>query len=60
MELAAAGFDGQVEHLAELQNQLVEKLRGEILVKPKIELVAPGSLPVTEGKAKRVIDKRSL
>ncbi len=60
VELSAAGFDGQVEHLATLQNQLVEKLRGEILVRPKVELVAPGSLPVAEGKAKRVIDKRSL
>ena len=60
VELAAAGFDGQVEHLAALQNQLVEKLRAELWVKPKIELVPPGSLPVAEGKAKRVIDKRSI
>ena len=60
VELAAAGFDGQVEHLAALQQQLVEKLRAEIWVKPKVELVPPGSLPVAEGKAKRVIDKRSL
>ncbi len=60
VELAAAGFDGQVEHLAALQNQLVERLRGEIQVKPKVDLVPPGSLPVAEGKAKRVVDKRSL
>ncbi len=60
VELAAGGFDGQVEHLAALQNQLVEKLRAEIFVRPKVDLVPPGSLPVTEGKAKRVIDKRSL
>jgi phenylacetate-CoA ligase len=60
VELAATGFDGQVEHLAALQNQLVEKLKAEIWVKPKVDLVPPGSLPVAEGKAKRVIDKRSL
>jgi phenylacetate-CoA ligase len=60
VELAAAGFDGQVEHVATLQNQLVEKLRAEIWVKPKVELLPAGSLPVAEGKAKRVIDKRSL
>ncbi|HEY5914319.1 MAG TPA: phenylacetate--CoA ligase [Verrucomicrobiae bacterium] len=60
VELTGAGFDGEVEHLAGLQRQLVEKLRSEIQVKPKVELVAPGSLPVAEGKAKRVIDKRSL
>ncbi len=60
VELSAAGFDGKVEHLAALQKQLVEKLRADLLVKPNVELVAPGSLPVAEGKAKRVIDKRSL
>jgi phenylacetate-CoA ligase len=60
VELAAAGFDGQVEHVAALQNQLVEKLKAETWVKPKVELLPAGALPVTEGKAKRVIDKRSL
>ncbi len=60
VELSAAGFDGQVEHLTALQAQLVEKLRAETFVKPKVELLAPGSLPVAEGKAKRVIDKRSI
>ncbi len=60
VELAEAGFDGQVEHLVRLQNQIVEKLRAEILVKPKVELVPPCTLPVSEGKAKRVIDKRVL
>ena len=60
VELAAAGFDGQVEHLTTLQNQLVEKVKAETWVKPKVNLVPPGSIPVAEGKAKRVIDKRSL
>jgi phenylacetate-CoA ligase len=60
VELAAGAFDGQVEHLAALQAQLVEKLKAELWVKPKVDLVPAGSLPVAEGKAKRVIDKRSL
>src|SRR5512137_613323 len=60
VELVATAFDGQVEHLATLQNQMVEKLKAETWVKPKVELLAAGALPVTEGKAKRVIDKRSL
>ena len=60
VELAAAGFDGQVEHVAALQHQLVEKLKAEIWVKPKVDLLPAGSLPVAEGKAKRVVDKRSL
>jgi phenylacetate-CoA ligase len=60
VELSDASFDGQVEHLVKLQSQITEKLRAEILVRPKVELVMPGSLPASEGKAKRVIDKRIL
>ncbi len=60
VEVSDANFDGQVEHLVRLQNQTMEKLRAEIMVRPKVELVMPGSLPASEGKAKRVIDKRVL
>ena len=60
VELAESGFDGQVEHLVSLQNDIAARLRAEILTKPKVELVPPGTLPVTEGKAKRVIDNRKL
>ncbi len=60
VELSPAAFDGEVGHLAQLQNQVAEMLRAELWVRPKVDLVAAGSLPVAEGKAKRVIDKRSL
>jgi phenylacetate-CoA ligase len=60
VELAEAGFDGQLEHVVALQNEIGALLRAEILTKPKVDLVAPGTLPVSEGKAKRVIDNRTL
>lgn len=60
VELAETGFSGQVEQLIALQQQLAEKLRADILVKPTVQLVPPGSLPVSEGKAKRVVDNRKL
>ena len=60
VELAEAGFDGQVEHLMKFQNQLAEKLRAEILIKPKVQFLPPGSLPITEGKAQRVFDERKM
>jgi phenylacetate-CoA ligase len=60
VELASAAFDGQVEHLAALQQRLTDQLKAELFVRPKVDLVPAGSLPVAEGKAKRVIDKRSL
>ena len=60
VELSDISFDGQVEHLVRLQNQIVDRLRAEIMVKPKVELVPPGTLPASEGKAKRVLDRRIL
>lgn len=60
VELAPASFDGRVENLVRLEERVVERLRAEVIVKPRVELVAPGSLPVSEGKAKRVFDERVL
>jgi len=60
VEISRNLFDGKVDHLVNLQNEITEKLRSEILVKPKVELLEPGALPVSEGKATRVIDKRTL
>ncbi|MGO9611627.1 MAG: phenylacetate--CoA ligase family protein [Dissulfurispiraceae bacterium] len=53
-------FDGSLEHMLNLKSEIVNKLRAETLVTPKVELLEPGTLPVSEGKAKRVIDKRTL
>ncbi|MEW5744553.1 MAG: phenylacetate--CoA ligase [Nitrospirota bacterium] len=60
VEIARDLFDGNVTHLVKLQNVITDRLKNEILVKPKVELHEPGTLPVFEGKAKRVIDKRTL
>ena len=60
VELSGPEFTGDVDSLRHMQERLVERLRSEILVKPRVELVAPGTLPVSEGKAKRVIDKRKF
>lgn len=60
VEIERELFDGNVTRLVKIQNEITDKLKNEILVKPKVELVEPGTLPVSEGKAKRVIDKRTL
>jgi len=60
VELAEAGFEAKVEQLMKLQNHLAEKLRAEMLVKPQVQFLPPCSLPVSEGKATRVIDNRKL
>lgn len=60
VEIVKELFDGKVDHLVNLRNEITEKIRSEILVRPKVELLEPGTLPVSEGKSVRVIDKRTL
>jgi phenylacetate-CoA ligase len=45
---------------AELAATMKERLRARLGVTPVVELVAPGELPRTEFKARRVIDDRDL
>ncbi|MFB3926670.1 MAG: phenylacetate--CoA ligase family protein [Syntrophales bacterium] len=51
-------FDGDVLHLEKLQKRIVEELRSEILITPRVELVGPNAIARGEGKAVRVIDNR--
>ena len=44
--------------LATLQKRIASRLRDEILITPKVELVEGNTLPKSEGKATRVIDRR--
>ena len=60
VELSEAGFADRPEPILNLQEEITSRLRAEILTKPKVEIVAPGSLPVSEGKARRVIDNRKM
>jgi phenylacetate-CoA ligase len=51
-------FTGDPDALDDLRERISELLRSAILVKPVVELHEPGSLPVSEGKAQRVVDLR--
>ena len=51
-------FSGTLQDLEKLQDKLVNELKQEIGVTPIVKFVDSGSLPVSEGKAKRVIDLR--
>ena len=57
-EVEAALFAGPPHTLDELRERISELLRATILVKPVVELHPPGDLPISEGKAKRVLDLR--
>ena len=43
-----------------LQNEVRHRVGDEILLKPKVKIVSKGTLPVSEGKAVRVVDKRKV
>ena len=58
VELKAEAFQGTLSELERLQIRVVEELRSEIGVTPVVKLLEAGSLPVSEGKAVRVVDQR--
>lgn len=60
VEIKKEFFKGDINELRNLQEKIKEELKEKILVTPSIELVEPGTLPTTTGKAKRIIDKRRL
>lgn len=58
VEIKDEFFVEDMRALKALQEKIARRLREEILITPKVELVEHKSLPRSEGKAIRVIDKR--
>jgi len=58
VEVQKEFFGGNLQQLEVLRRRIVEELRSDILITPRVDLVEPDSLPKSEGKAKRVIDNR--
>lgn len=53
-------FTDDYQKLTALQKSITRALKDEILLTPIVKLVPKGTLPVSEGKAVRVIDKRTV
>jgi len=51
-------FVEDMRALTSLQKKITARLRDEILVTPRVELVQHDSIPKSEGKAVRVVDLR--
>ena len=58
VEVKREWFNGDIAFLDRLQKRLAHLIRDEVLVRPLIRLVEPGSIPKAEGKAVRVFDRR--
>jgi phenylacetate-CoA ligase len=59
VEIYPKMFMGEASQLDTLKNKIKEELRSSIVINAVVELHEPGSLPISEGKAQRVVDQRS-
>lgn len=53
-------FTDDYQRLLALQKSVTRALKDEILLTPNVKLVPKGTLPVSDGKAVRVVDKRTV
>ena len=60
VELSPKAFSDEVKHIEEFRRKIEAHIDKSIGIRVKVTLVEPKSLPRSEGKAKRVIDKRQL
>ena len=60
VEVTADAFSDTVSAMEQMQNRLVHSIEGITGLRPAVKLVAPRTLQRSEGKAKRVIDKRIM
>ena len=60
VETSPALFSDEVKHIEEIKKNIESRIHSEIGLRVSISLVEPKSLPRSEGKAVRVIDKRDI
>jgi len=60
VEMTKELFSDTVRGIAERARELTEGLKSMLNINAKVTLLEPNTLPRSEGKAKRVIDKRKL
>ena len=60
VEVSEDVFSDEARKMEALENKLKEEMESTLGISPVIKLVEPKSIPRTEGKAKRVYDRREL
>ncbi|GFM36946.1 phenylacetate--CoA ligase family protein [Desulfovibrio psychrotolerans] len=58
VEIKEEHFVEDMRVLRDLQKRITNKLRDEVLITPRVDLVQNNGLPKAEGKAQRVVDSR--
>lgn len=60
VEIAKSAFTGDLNAIKHLRDDLARQLKEQVGFSVHVEVTEPGSLPASEGKAKRVIDERGI
>ena len=60
VEMTEEMFSDTVGHIENLRHVIADRIKSVVGIAAKVQLVAPKSIPRSEGKAKRVIDNRKL
>jgi len=60
VEVTETAFSDKIADLVSLSKRISKELKGVLNVVADVELVEPGTIPRSEGKAVRVIDKRKV
>lgn len=60
VEASPALFSDEVKHVEDVKRNIADLIHSEIGLRVNVNLVEPKSLPRSEGKAVRVIDKRNM
>ena len=60
VEMTEDMFGDTVSHIENVRKYITAQIKSVVGIASKVSLVAPKSIPRSEGKAKRVIDKRNL
>ncbi len=60
VELSKGMFSDKVRFLEDLEYRLRSRIDSVLGISARIKLVEPRTIPRSEGKAKRVVDKREI
>ena len=60
VELTESGFSDKIGDLMKLKKKVAKELKGVLNIAAEVDLVEPGTIPRSMGKAKRVTDNRKV
>lgn len=60
VEMSESTFTDEIRRIEELERRLCQAIMNTLNIHARVRLVEPNSIPRSEGKARRVVDKRDL